>query len=87
MRLIDANELVEDIRALPASLYPNIYEDLVDEALTVDAVLARYAHWNILNSEECQCSSCGNERLYDHMITDKMPNYCDNCGAKMEEED
>lgn len=93
MRLIDAD-------GLSKSIYDNVsapYEDAVaakedclraiEEAPTIDAVPVVHGKW--VNGEE-NCPICGKskfEGLDADIWADWKPNFCPNCGAKMDEED
>lgn len=91
-RLIDANALKTRINNVPMHGDSNVFYDIMSElvsvvasAPTIDAEPVRHAEWLILNSEKCECSACGGEQFYDKMLNDQMPNYCANCGARMDE--
>ena len=89
MRLIDADRLSE-------AIYDNVpapYEDAswakenclaeIEAAPTVDAAPVRHGRWIIDNvNGKIACSDCGCIYLgYNGRLP---PNYCPNCGAKMD---
>lgn len=59
----------------------NNFLDLVDFAPTLDYELVVHAHW--IEDDDCQiCSNCGEE----HCWAEYRASYCEDCGAKMDEE-
>lgn len=92
MQLIDANELKElrDKYIRGEIKFDDEY-DLIDRCPTVDAVLTVHGRW-IKDNDSFQtddyyccyfdytCSECG-EIVNDRY---KLPNYCPDCGAKMD---
>lgn len=86
MRLIDADALKLDIMCVYGS-NPQ-YINWLNHAPTVDAVPVRHGEWlPIIEVNECgepyqsgvYCSECGETSIYE-------PNYCPNCGARMDKE-
>lgn len=80
MRLIDAEKLEEWIQEFhPADAYWAI--SMLKNAPTIDAELVVHAHYykNSALTLFPICSNC-------HMINAANHNYCENCGAKMDEE-
>ena len=88
MRLIDADAVFESIRfdREAAKVHPqemcerferfcDYAEELVKEAPTIDAEPVRHGRWE----HGMQCPYC-------KQIDTAKPNYCPNCGAKMDEE-
>ena len=60
------------------------FMDLVSEILklpTVDAVEVVHGRWKFLNDYQSRCSECHEVMWVDH---NAEPNYCPNCGAKMD---
>lgn len=54
---------------------------IINNAPTVDAKPVRHGHW--IEDNGCQiCSNCGEE----HEWEEYRANYCDVCGAKMDEQ-
>ena len=82
VRPIDANKLREEIMT---ENYDNDtinnFLDLVDFAPTLDYEPVVHAHW--IEDDDCQiCSNCGEE----HCWAEYRASYCEDCGAKMDEE-
>ena len=86
MRLIDADALKLDIMCVYGS-NPQ-YINWLNHAPTVDAVPVVHGEWlPIIEVNEygepyqsgVYCSECGETSIYE-------PNYCPNCGARMDEE-
>ena len=95
-RLIDANELTKLMcRACnnecceePCEPGECFIYDAVDNAPTVDAVEVVhgywYAHHGITICSHCQAMFDADLVMLQIPSTWKMPNYCPNCGAKMD---
>lgn len=98
MRLINADEFPTK----HANTGENDYEigfddgvqmmlDEIQDAPTVDAVPVIHGHWVANMAYYCdesgvvdyKCSECSSYVVYEEYL----PNYCPNCGAKMEEKD
>ena len=94
MRLIDADALVDAIKNRieeDRGVYPDfsrfyrvgmrIVINIIKVQDTVDAV--KHGHWGFYSGEECYiiCSECRKEYYCDKQ---EMPNYCPNCGARMD---
>lgn len=73
MRLIDADALI--ICIVKKYGLTKIILD-VDESPTIDAEPIRYGHWVVDEDGNIKCSECGHHSVGD--------NYCERCGAKME---
>lgn len=43
----------------------------------------KHGRWEFVNDYECRCTHCLENSVVDHA---DEPNYCPNCGAKMDEE-
>ena len=68
--------------------------DFINNAKTIDAVLVVPAHWDVIDQdvegdetfvhtwETLRCSNCGMERTTEDGY---MPEYCEDCGARMDE--
>lgn len=100
MRLIDADALdaemyrksfeVDDGRNVWNSglwIRYKIYEEAIRDAPIVDAVPVRHGKWIDIDEQsytwKVRCSVCGHERSM--MSTQgEYPNYCENCGARMD---
>lgn len=93
-RLIDADVLWRKLEDVP--WYDNADRDeialpLVDEASAVDAVEVVhgywYEHYGIAICSHCQSMFDRDLKMLQVPSTYRMPNYCPNCGAKMDLED
>lgn len=82
MRLIDADEMKDELKDMDFVLVNHNVEDWIDEQPTVDAEPVLHGHWD----DECRCTACG---WYgdDWYKRDAVRfSYCPNCGAKMDGE-
>ena len=86
MRLIDADALLRDIEKYHLS--DGMFQHWTELQPTVDAVPVVHGKWlPIIEVNEygepyqsgVYCSECGETSIYE-------PNYCPNCGARMDEE-
>lgn len=89
MRLIDADELKKNFQdelckgiacaecSMQAEGFCRV-ERWIDIAPTIEAEPIKHGHWE----GDGQCSACKEYPLARYM---KNPNYCPNCGAKMDE--
>ena len=90
MRLIDADELIEDIKEDSLLYYFNSHTEKINYELKVEYAIDRIAdaptvetnpliYVTILSDEDgnIECSNCGSPECWG--------NYCMNCGAKMTE--
>lgn len=64
------------------------YREIILQAPTVDAVEVVHGRWVDRMVRDWRCSECG-EQIYkvrhvDGYCFDDKPNYCPNCGAKMD---
>ena len=95
MRLIDADALIDAIKNRieeDREIYPNfsrfsrvgmrIVISIIKKQDTVDPV--KHGHWIFVEDMVAyiKCSECG---LHTQWLNTKRPNYCPNCGAKMDE--
>ncbi len=85
-RLIDADALKEWIRILPNSTYKDTVMNAINDMPTIDAEPVRHGKWI---TEECLpgvavCSICGHEI---RGIGCQYTKYCDECGARMDEDE
>lgn len=81
-RLIDANELIKEANADGAYGYVDAKQ--IADAPTIDAVPARHGKWEPGNPI---CPVCGGNKFKDldaDIWSDWMPDFCPNCGAKMD---
>lgn len=93
MRLIDADELCDDVdnyEFTEHSDYSNV-RDMIDYAPTIDTEPVRHGHWTSLNVL-IGCSVCMNTLNRDAIeksavYENGLPNYCPHCGAKMDGEE
>lgn len=87
MRLIDADALIQDLKDHKIPFNADI-NDAIIVAPTIDAVPVKHGHWECIplwkheHSEYIpaiyfRCSACYYPAL-------SAPNYCPNCGAKMD---
>lgn len=83
MKVIDVEKAI-DIVWDKAELYPFEYE-AIKLAMNKEAFdIVKHGHW-IFNKDliaHLQCSECG---LHVQWMNAKRPNYCPNCGARMDE--
>lgn len=89
MRLIDADSL-ETHEIYEGEWVRVVYADDIDNAPTIDADPVRRGRWEVIYYDNipkiAKCSECEEVLVFtkrDHLIR-HMPNYCPNCGAKME---
>lgn len=91
-RLIDANAIkLEKGFFEKVDNVPKFYEWLGKQP-TVDAVQVVHSSWSVFAEMDLRegrtgkhilvCRECGHTEKIHH--SDKMPNYCQNCGAKMD---
>ena len=90
-RLIDANELLEKHTCDVYGAYDDscmvqaVFVPYIKGAPTVDAVEVVHGRWiavpssDMMTGKAYKCSECGKMRSGSW-----MPNYCQNCGAKMD---
>lgn len=94
-RYIDADKLKEAFSTDTQHLYtfdPSLYDLIVldiDEAPTADVEEVKHGKWKIKRDDyDCEymmCSVCKEEFYpFDADTVDTTPNYCPNCGAKMD---
>lgn len=97
MRLIDADELRDDIETIDYADWNNYSEtlDFIDLTPTIDAEPVKHGHWiekeyeyDGLMAEKMfrTCSVCGKEQMQklDDNFKPFLTPYCANCGAKMD---
>lgn len=95
MRLIDAEALLDDIRAHSESYFADDFaREWVDKQPIVDAVPVRHGHYvgeadGYANGEliydTWKCSECG--CVFEDDYEKPTYNYCPNCGADMRGEE
>ncbi len=76
MRLIDADELFDDIETINFADYNNYSDvfDFIDNAPTIEADPVRHGEWF-----GTVCSACGESTSFYYDCT-----FCPSCGAKMD---
>lgn len=87
MRLIDANALLKNnyviVRGEDGEMVAGQFIDIIREAPTIDAVEVVHGRWvyeKTYQGMKYVCSECGEiPECFE-------PNYCPNCGAKMDGE-
>ena len=100
MRLIDAEKLSESIMKMldlaleynEHKIYNCIYEIFIPVVVaqpTVEAEPIKHGHW-IEEKNWYECSVCGSGTYFikDEYLPEEfnaLPNYCSDCGAKMDE--
>ena len=52
-------------------------EEIIDEQPTIEAEPVRHGHWSVDEDGNIECSVCGTPGVGD--------NFCERCGAKMDE--
>ena len=91
--LINADELKDWSEIVPLTddggIDINDFEEKLRTMPTIDAEPVRHGKWIDIDEQsytwKVRCSCCGNERSM--MSTQgEYPNYCENCGARMDEE-
>ena len=101
MRLIDADVFMEELNEEQKEGGEFYYglgraKKMLTWQDTVDAAPIKHAHWeptgwmrstytSNTREHEYRCSGCRREKIWKKK-TQKLPNYCGNCGAKMDEE-
>lgn len=87
MKLIDADELEKVWTIASPEPYSTDAAEVLDSirgAPTVDAVPVVHGQWNdSYDGITPYCSVCG----HSHRLMVRKPNYCPNCGGKMDLED
>lgn len=85
MRLIDADTLSESIQHGPGTYLQKFFADVcVATAPTVDAAPIVHGRWENGNPI---CPVCGEDKFKDldaDIWCDWQPDFCPNCGAKMD---
>ena len=87
MRLIDADEMKDELKDMDFVLTKHNLEDWIDEQPTVDAEPVRHGKWQ-KSTYICAivCGACGEDIMLDDSQDYLHWNYCPFCGAKMEAE-
>ena len=87
MRLIDADALLPNMEQYRCGR--GEYSRMVDvwhieHAPTIEAEPVRHGRWVDKMVRDWHCSECGKKASFDGYCYDDKPNYCPNCGAKMD---
>ena len=81
-RYIDREDLLKNLKQFaPEHLTPLIVS-LIEKQPTADVAEVRHGKWikdRNFNDDLARCSAC-------HIFSDRQPNYCPNCGARMDGE-
>ena len=87
MRLIDA-ENTNLLDAIGRNAFRNRQDiiDLINNQPTVDAVPVVHGRWAHLGGDEWCCSVCGFVITTEGSWDKPTKKYCEDCGAKMEQE-
>lgn len=93
MRLIDADALIQPLKlqierydrigaSERAEAYRNVLLE-ISEAPTIDAAPVKHGRWIDVNRSDGlrECSACHDWQIHYEKY---IPNYCPNCGAKMD---
>ena len=95
MRIIDADALIRRVNEneFYTDKLKRVLCSIVDASPTVDAVPIVHAHWRMYSYDEAICSNCGYDRSTEFESTSEakerwseLPKFCENCGAKMRDE-
>lgn len=87
-RLIDADAFIEKLVHVP--MVQEAIKKAMDTMPAVDTVPVVHGRWIDIDEQsytwKVRCSECGHERSM--MSTQgEYPNYCENCGARMDDND
>lgn len=92
---IEREALISEIKTLPEQErieYMGIY-DCIRSQHTADLAEVRHGKWTISEYEYLNCSECGHmhytgmdsiKQAEQNLLDGEVPNYCPNCGAKMD---
>lgn len=83
MRLIDADEMKDELKDMDFVLTKHNLEDWIDEQPTVDAEPVRHGKW-VNKNWNWYCSECDKPGYKGHIPAEPDLDYCPNCGAKMD---
>ena len=90
MRLIDADALAAHFATMQDHVYLMGVLSVIDNTPTIDAVPVVHARWEE-NRMNYRCTACGadfsDEIAFIYPGEDKLPAYCPNCGAKIDEKE
>jgi len=83
MRLIDADALCEKANGLNWK-ERSVIQHALRVSPTIEAEPVRHGRWVDKMVRDWHCSECGKKASFDGYCYDDKPNYCPNCGAKMD---
>ena len=88
MRPIDADELkkLRDKYIRGEIQFDGDEYDMIDKCPTIDAVPVVHGRWMHLGGDEWFCSACGFVISTEGSWEKPTKKYCEDCGAKMEQE-
>lgn len=88
MRLIDADadNLIARINNNFGAVTRFIIKSILKDAPTIEAEPVRHGRWVDKMVRDWHCSECGKKARFDGYCYDDKPNYCPNCGARMDGE-
>ncbi len=88
VRLIDANALLKNRFSMYTGFQgtvPVVAVRDVDNAPTIDPESLRpKGRWRKYSSDEWICTNCGYDKFCDTLEGGVLPDFCEDCGAKME---
>lgn len=61
-----------------------LIDHLIANGVTIEAELVRHGRWVDKMVRDWHCSECGKKASFDGYCYDDKPNYCPNCGCKMD---
>ena len=80
MRPIDADAVdYENIMCSQEQLH--WLNAIIEKQPTIDSVPVVHGRWELVNDYQSRCTACKELSWVDH---DAEPNFCPNCGAKMD---
>ena len=84
-RLINVTDLIE---AINDELYMDestkaAFRSIVYQQPLIDAVPVVHGRWEWIEDSTNNCSACGHTTFF-YPCLETVPNYCKNCGAKMD---
>ena len=83
MRLIDADALFAKAELLNKRERRAVQGALLVSP-TIEADPVRHGRWVDKMVRDWHCSECGKKASFDGYCYDDKPNYCPNCGARMD---
>lgn len=90
-KYIERSKIFEAYEEVQRRTGPWRFEALIDSIPAADVAPVRHGHWIYDCGNEYadyyHCSECGAEiDLCNEIYTETKPNYCKNCGARMDKE-